>query len=91
MSDQDKDSLIAQFQSITGVEDAERATFLLEASNWNVDLAISSFFGDSEHSVAVESRAVNPSSQEAEESVGDRGNNENLKLGTIRRGNIVVV
>ena len=45
MSDQEKDALLAQFQGITGVE-AERATFFLEASNWNVDLAISSFFDD---------------------------------------------
>ena len=46
MSGQDRDGLIAQFQSITGLEEAERATFFLEASNWNVDLAISSFFDD---------------------------------------------
>ena len=46
MSGQERDALLAQFQSITGLEEAERATFFLEASNWNVDLAISSFFDD---------------------------------------------
>ena len=44
MSSEDRDALIAQFQSVTGLDDAQRVTFFLEASNWNVDLAISSFF-----------------------------------------------
>ena len=60
MSNEDRDALLAQFQSITGLDDAERATFFLEASNWNVDLAISSFFDDPDGAVNVESDAVNP-------------------------------
>ena len=46
MSGDNKDEQIAQFQSITGVDDTERATFFLESSNWNVELAVSSFFED---------------------------------------------
>lgn len=82
MSDQDKDGLIAQFQSITGVEDSDRATFFLEASNWNVDLAISSFFDDSDPAVGVEPQAISPPSQEADESVAAGGNDERVKSTT---------
>ena len=88
MSDHDKDGLIAQFQSITGIEDAERATFFLEASNWNVDLAISSFFDDAEPPLGVESQAVNPPSQDAEESVGASGSDERSKPATVGGGKV---
>ena len=54
MSNEDKDNMLAQFQSITGLDDAERASFFLEASNWNVDLAISSFFDDPAGAIAPE-------------------------------------
>ena len=54
MSNADKDNMLAQFQSITGLDDAERASFFLEASNWNVDLAISSFFDDPAGAIAPE-------------------------------------
>ena len=54
MSSEDRDALIAQFQSVTGLDDAQRVTFFLEASNWNVDLAISSFFDDPDGAVNVE-------------------------------------
>ena len=43
-----------------GLDDAERATFFLEASNWNVDLAISSFFDDPDGAVNVEPQPINP-------------------------------
>jgi len=43
MADTDKDGLLAQFQDVTG-SDGERATFFLESSNWNLDVAVSSFF-----------------------------------------------
>jgi len=58
MSNEDRDALIAQFQSVTGLDDAQRVTFFLEASNWNVDLAISSFFDDPEGAVNVEPQAA---------------------------------
>ena len=60
MSNEDRDALLAQFQSITGLDDAGRATFFLEASNWNVDLAISSFFDDPDGAVNVEPQPINP-------------------------------
>jgi len=44
----DKDEQLAQFQSITGC-DAERAQFYLESSNWQLDLAMASFYeGDAD-------------------------------------------
>ena len=58
MSNEDRDALIAQFQSVTGLDDAQRVTFFLEASNWNVDLAISSFFDDPDGAVNVEPQAA---------------------------------
>merc|ERR1711936_1211557 len=39
----DKDEQLAQFQSITGC-DADRAQFYLESSNWQLDLAMASFY-----------------------------------------------
>merc|ERR1712004_83540 len=45
MADQDAShsALLAQFTNITGV-DAERATFFLESSAWNLDMALGSFY-----------------------------------------------
>lgn len=67
MSSEDRDALIAQFQSITGLDDADRATFFLEASNWNVDLAISSFFDDPDGAVNVPPEAINPNVPSSEQ------------------------
>jgi len=39
----DRDEQLAQFQSITGC-DADRAQFYLESSNWQLDLAMASFY-----------------------------------------------
>jgi len=68
--------MLAQFQSITGIEDAQRANFFLESSNWNVDLAISSFFDDPEPLVGVGSQAMNPPPQEVEDA-SSTGRSEN--------------
>jgi len=43
MADVNKDEQLAQFQSITGC-DADRAQFYLESSNWQLDLAMASFY-----------------------------------------------
>jgi len=44
----DRDEQLAQFQSITGC-DADRAQFYLESSNWQLDLAMASFYeGDAD-------------------------------------------
>ena len=79
MSNPDRDGLIAQFQSITGLEDAERATFFLEASNWNVDLAISSFFDDPDAAMSAESQTVDQPLPGANASTGAGGASENVK------------
>ncbi|KAI2809325.1 NSFL1 cofactor p47 [Blomia tropicalis] len=42
-----KNSLIEQFTSLTGVEN-NRATFFLESANWNFELAIQSFYENTE-------------------------------------------
>jgi len=78
MSNEDRDALIAQFQSITGLDDAQRATFFLEASNWNVDLAISSFFDDPDGAVNVEPQ-VAPSVPSTAQSSGATGGQANIK------------
>ena len=78
MSSEDKDSLIAQFQSVTGLDDAQRATFFLEASNWNVDLAISSFFDDPDG--AVNEPQAAPA---AGHSTGATGTSEDVKKGML--------
>jgi len=77
MSSEDKDSLIAQFQSVTGLDDAQRATFFLEASNWNVDLAISSFFDDPDG--AVNEPQAAPAAPAAGHSTGATGTSEDVK------------
>lgn len=76
MSNEDRDALIAQFQSITGLDDAQRATFFLEASNWNVDLAISSFFDDPDGAVNVEPQVAPsvPSTAQSSEATGGQAN-----------------
>jgi len=79
MSNQDRDGLLAQFQSITGLEEAERATFFLEASNWNVDLAISSFFDDPDAAMNIESQTINPPLPVAQGSSGAGGSSEKAK------------
>ena len=76
MSNEDRDALLAQFQSITGLDDADRATFFLEASNWNVDLAISSFFDDPDGAVNVPPEAVNPNLPSSEELSGTKSSEE---------------
>jgi len=43
MADTDKDALLAQFQDVTG-SDSDRAGFFLESSNWDLDVAVGSFF-----------------------------------------------
>jgi len=43
MSDEDHDSMITQFQDITG-QDADRSRFYLESSGWDVELALGSFY-----------------------------------------------
>ena len=83
MSSDDKDSLIAQFQSITGLDDAQRATFFLEASNWNVDLAISSFFDDPDG--AVNEPQAAPAAPVAGLSTGATGTSEDVKKGMLNR------
>ena len=88
MSDQDKDGLIAQLKSITGVGDTERATLLLEAVNWNLNLAISGFFDEPPLVVHYPLQSVNLPSQDTEESVGAGGNDERSKPATIGRGKI---
>jgi len=79
MSNQDRDGLLAQFQSITGLEEAERATFFLEASNWNVDLAISSFFDDPDAAMNIESQTINPPLPVAQGSSRAGGSSEKAK------------
>ena len=75
MSNEDRDALIAQFQSITGLDDAQRATFFLEAANWNVDLAISSFFDDPDGAVNEPQAAPNvPSAAQSSEATGGQPN-----------------
>jgi len=54
MADASRDEQLAQFQSITGC-DSERAQFYLESSNWQLDLAMASFYeGDGDMDVAAE-------------------------------------
>ena len=87
MSGQDRDGLIAQFQSITGLEDAERVQFFLEASNWNVDLAISSFFDEPDPPMgleALEAPAINQAMQQSGSSDAASGNQ---KPETTAKGN----
>ena len=57
----DKDEQLAQFQSITGC-DADRAQFFLESSNWQLDLAMASFYeGDGDTGPAdMETGAADP-------------------------------
>jgi len=43
MSSDGKDGKLAQFQDVTGVE-AERATFFLESANWDLEMALGSFY-----------------------------------------------
>ena len=81
MSNEDRDALLAQFQSITGLDDAERATFFLEASNWNVDLAISSFFDDPDGAVNVPPEAINPPVPSSEPLSGTKSEETNPNTG----------
>ena len=76
MSNEDKDNMLAQFQSITGLDDAERASFFLEASNWNVDLAISSFFDDPAGAIAPEESMEAREPTTSEENMDTSGEKE---------------
>ena len=68
--------MLAQFQSITGLDDAERASFFLEASNWNVDLAISSFFDDPAGAIAPEDSMEAREPSTSEENMDTSGERE---------------
>jgi len=60
MADTDKDALLAQFQDVTGAE-SDRANFFLESSNWNLEVALGSFFeNDGEAAVIPMEAAVPP-------------------------------
>eukprot|EP00092_Neocalanus_flemingeri_P008155 GFUD01008795.1.p1 GENE.GFUD01008795.1~~GFUD01008795.1.p1 ORF type:complete len:376 (+),score=147.82 GFUD01008795.1:121-1248(+) len=69
----DNDEKLAQFQSITGC-DPERAQFYLESANWQIDLAMASFYegegdmevgGDQVPAVAAPPAAAPPAAEPA--------------------------
>ena len=43
MSEENKDTIITQFQDITG-QDIEKSKFYLESSGWNLEIALGSFY-----------------------------------------------
>lgn len=47
MADEDRSELVSQFMGVTGAEE-ERATFYLESSNWQLQVALASFFDEDE-------------------------------------------
>jgi len=57
MADTNKDEVLAQFQAITG-SDSERAQFYLESANWQIDLAMASFYEGDEGGADMEQAAA---------------------------------
>ena len=60
MSSVDRNALIEKFKNCTGVEDVQLSTFWLEASNWDVDRAIRSYYDNSSIDIQVEKRSKKP-------------------------------
>ena len=51
MSNEDRNVILAQFQSIANIDDVQASTYYLEASKWDVNLAVSRFYEDSDEVV----------------------------------------
>ena len=51
MADEDRDAKIAKFQSFTDEYDIQKTISSLEAANWDVELAVSSFFENSDEPI----------------------------------------
>ncbi|XP_054161465.1 NSFL1 cofactor p47-like [Oppia nitens] len=60
---QSKDELISNFCGITGVE-ASRGEFYLESANWDLSLAIQSFYETATEDIAIPTNAPNPQTSE---------------------------
>ena len=48
MSNEDRSEKLAQFQSIANIKDVQTSTYYLEASKWDITLAVSRFLEDSD-------------------------------------------
>jgi len=59
-NDEKKAELLASFASVTGVTDADRSKFYMEAAGWNLDLAITSFYEESEYDDAMSAPHIDP-------------------------------
>ena len=44
MSNEDRSEQLAQFQIVTNIDDVQTATSYLEASKWDINLAVSTFY-----------------------------------------------
>ena len=60
---EDKDGMLAQFRDVTGAEN-ERAQFYLESSNWNLEVALGSFY-ENEATDSPEVVNLNPFEQQS--------------------------
>ena len=54
MADEGHDAMLAQFQDVTGLEDASRASFYLESAGWNLEIALGSFYEGNEEVAPTE-------------------------------------
>ena len=55
MSNEDRNAILAQFQSIANTDDVQTSTYYLEASKWDINLAISRFFENSDEVIKTDS------------------------------------
>lgn len=79
----DKDEQLAQFQSITGC-DAERAQFYLESSNWQLDLAMASFYeGDGDQGMDLGAAPASDPAPPAAPGGGGQGGQPPAQAGRI--------
>ena len=76
-------SFISNFQSITGC-DAERAQFYLESSNWQLDLAMASFYeGDGDQGMDLGAAPASDPAPPAAPGAGGQGGQPPAQAGRI--------
>ncbi|KAI8783953.1 NSFL1 cofactor p47 [Biomphalaria glabrata] len=81
MADEDRESLVQQFISVTGVE-TNRAKFYLESSAWNLELAMSSFFEGADNDSPVDDIVMSTESSENQAARTSAANNPNQRVQT---------